>query len=130
MRDEIYHKARKRLKAKKGFFKHLSVYISVGLFFFIMNMVTLGNDPELWFFFPMLPWGIGLLIHYFSIFGLPFSGALTEEWEKKEMEKEIDRARREYGDYSLPAPKEREDRMELKELEKEKQPGWNKEDLV
>lgn len=130
MRDEIYHKARKRLKAKKGFYKHLSAYIAVALFFFIMNMVTLGENPELWFFFPMLPWGIGLLIHYFSVFGLPFTGALTEEWEKNELEKELERARREYGDYSLPAPEDREDKMELKELRKEKQPNWDKEDLV
>lgn len=130
MRDEIYHKARKRMKAKKGFFKHLAAYISVGMFFFMMNMLTLGNDPELWFFFPMLPWGIGLLIHYFTTFGLPFSGALSEEWEKKEFEKEMDRARREYGDFSLPAPDPREDTMELKELRKEKQASWDKEDLV
>lgn len=130
MNDEIYYRARKRLKSKKKFYKHLSVYIAVGMFFFIMNMVTLGNDPELWFFFPMMPWGVGLLIHYFSVFGLPFTGALTEEWEKSEMDKEMERARREYGDYSLPAPNVREDRMELRELEKEKQPGWNKEDLV
>ncbi len=130
MREEIYYKAKKRMKAKKGFFKHLSAYIAVGMFFFIMNMVTLGRDPELWFFFPMLPWGIGLLIHYFSIFGLPFTGALSEEWEKKEMEKEIDRARREYGDYSLPAPEEREEYMDLRELRKEKQTDWNREDLV
>jgi len=130
MRDEIYRKAKKRMQAKKSFYKHLSAYIAVGMFFFIMNMVTLGNDPELWFFFPMLPWGIGLLIHYFTTFGLPFSGALSEEWEKSEMEREIERARREHGDYRLSAPQDKEDYLDLKRVEKEKQPQWDKEDLV
>ena len=45
------------------------------------------------------------------------------------MEREMERARREYG-YRLPPPVEREDKMELKELQKEKEPSWNKEDLV
>ncbi len=69
MEDYIYRKARKRVKQKKGFFIHFSVYIAVGVFFLTMNLVT---DPwDLWFFYPLLPWGVALLIHYFSIFGLP-----------------------------------------------------------
>ncbi len=131
MREDIYKKAEKRVKAKKAFYSHLAAYISVAMFFFIMNMVTLGENPRLWFFFPMLPWGVGLLIHYFATFGLPFSGALSENWEKEEMERELRKARREYGDLEdLDTQSGQEEFMDLKEIRKEKQPNWDKEDLV
>ncbi len=129
MQRDIYEKAEKRVKAKKAFYSHLAAYISVAMFFFIMNMVTLGENPRLWFFFPMLPWGVGLLIHYFTTFGIPFSGALSENWEKEEMERELRKARREYDGLDEMEAEE-EDYMDLKEIKKEKQPNWDKEDLV
>ena len=143
MEDYIYRKARKRVKQKKGFFIHFSVYIAVGVFFLTMNLVT---DPwDLWFFYPLLPWGVALLIHYFSIFGLPGKErVLTQKWEEKEMEKEIQRLeklkRRHEGeptdssdsiDSSAPT-----DYLDLPELHKRKEKiktrkgKWNEDDLV
>jgi len=133
MNDAIYRQAQKKVQKKKNFYRHLSVYIAVSLFFFILNMVTLGDDPEIWFFFPMLPWGVGLLIHYFSMFGLPWTNALTEEWEEKELRKEMERAERKLG---LPA--ERKDfqldddyeSFDLQQPKKVRVDKWQKEDLV
>jgi hypothetical protein len=91
MPDDL-KRARSRVKKKKVFFVHLGVFLSVGLFFFLINLLT--YDGEFWFFFPMLPWGVGLAIHYISVFGLPGTDILTQEWEKRELEKEMFNMRR------------------------------------
>lgn len=93
MNDYIERRARRRVKQKKGFYGHLSAYIAVGIFFFMMNIFTMENG-EVWFMFPLMPWGAGLLIHYFSVFGL--FGKNTIDWEVKEFEKEKERLRRKF----------------------------------
>ncbi|MCO6487975.1 MAG: 2TM domain-containing protein [Phaeodactylibacter sp.] len=135
--QEIYKRAKERVEKKKGFYKHLSAYVAVSFFFLAMNLVTSfgdGGDGSLWFFYPMMPWGIGLLIHYFTVFGLPGSTALSEKWEEEEMAKEMARLRRmRQGRLEAPASKPEEE-LDLKELEKEKEkeyrPNWEDEDLV
>ena len=138
MQKDIYKEAKKRVEAKKGFFGHLSAYVSVGIFFFVMNMLT---DPfDLWFFFPMLPWGIGLLIHYLAVFGFPGSKALSKEWEQKELEKEIERLQairnleHQVKGEQFPRSDEPEEKLDLEKLSrqkiKEKQARWNDQDLV
>lgn len=132
MDKEILKIAKKKVEKKKGFYSHLAAFIAVGTFFFAMNMVTSGNNPRLWFFFPMLPWGIGLMIHYFTTFGLPWNGALSTEWEASELEKEIERARRDKEAMLLPPPDQDEDFLDLNrpKRQKEEVPKWDKEDLV
>ena len=131
MEDYIYKKARKRVKQKKGFYVHLSVFIAVGIFFLTMNLVT---DPwDLWFFYPLMPWGVGLLIHYFGIFGLPGKNrVLTNKWEEQEMEKEIRRLERMKGKFEEP---ERES-LDLQDFNRSKEKvkmgnkQWREDDLV
>ena len=133
--QRIYKQAKQKVEKKKGFYKHLSAFIAVGFFFVAMNVATFFNGdadaPHLWFFYPMLPWSIGLLIHYFSIFGLPGSNALSEKWEEEELAKELARLRR-MQQGRLGAPAEPEEGLDLKELEKEKEArtNWEEEDLV
>lgn len=127
MTDPIVAAARTRVKKKKGFYKHLAAFIGVGFFFFAMNMVTMSDgDYELWFFFPMLPWSVGLIIHYLTIFGFPGSGALTPEWEEKQLEKEIRELRRKAGYTSHTSS----DELELRNLTKEESSKWDSEDFV
>ena len=110
-KDEKLERAKKRVEDKKGFYTHLSVYLSVGTFFFVMNILTWSG--EFWFFFPLLPWGIGLLIHYFTTFGLPFSKILSADWEEEQLTKELQKIEREEN-----IGVELRDNLELKELEK------------
>lgn len=130
--QQIFKKARQRVEKKKGFYKHLSAFIAVAFFFLAINMASFfSGDTTLWFFFPMLPWGIGLLIHYFTTFGLPGSRALSEKWEEEELAREMERLRQ--GRLEAPGkPVEKEDGLELKELEEEKElrRSWEEEDLV
>jgi hypothetical protein len=82
-----YEAAQQRVKSRKGFYRHFSSYAIVGIFFMVLN--TLTYDGELWFFFPMIAWGVGLAFHYVGVFGIPFIGALDEAWELKEIEREL-----------------------------------------
>jgi len=121
--EDQYRHAKKKVKKKKGFFKHLSAYLAVGSFFFALNMIT---DPfDVWFVFPMLPWSVGIIIHYFSVFGFP-GGALTDEWEEREIEREMRKL-----DHKVehPQPLEIEDELELKEFKKLRK-EWDEGDFV
>ncbi len=122
--EDQYRIAKKRVKKKKGFYSHASVFLAVGSFFFVLNMLT---DPyDIWFFFPLLPWSVGLIIHYLSVFGLP-GGALSEEWEEKEMEKEMRKLDR-HVEYPDP-PHEVDEELELKEFKKLRR-EWDDQDFV
>ena len=133
MRDyHTYKEAKKRVKAKKGFYSHLSVFIAVTVFFVILNLVSSFNgNRELWFFYPILPWSIGLIIHYLTIFGFPGSRALSKEWEERELEKEMERLERlKYPKPSRKHKQEEEETLELNELERIRRKGWDDEDFV
>lgn len=78
---ERYQKARKKVKAIKGFYANLVMYILVISF---LAFINLKYTPEhIWFCWPMLGWGIGLLFHAFGVFKIvPFFG---EDWEEKKI---------------------------------------------
>jgi len=110
-----YAEAKKRVKKRKGFYSHLGSYISVNLFLIIMN----DFEPV----FPVIFWwGVGLVSHYIGVFGLPGSGALSDDWEKREIEKEM--ARMSEKEKMLP-PTNRS-AIERPEMQKR----WSEEDLV
>ncbi len=70
--------ARKRIKELKDYYGHLSSYVAVNLFLFGVNMVT-GTDT-LWFVFPLMGWGIAIVIHSWKVFGA------GHDWESRKME--------------------------------------------
>ena len=86
---EVYRRARARMLARKGFFIHGLVYVCVNAMLFLIDQVTPG---PVWFYWPLLGWGIGLAAHAvvtfqpFSIFG----GA----WEERTMARLIEDERR------------------------------------
>jgi len=121
--EDQYKRAKKKVKLKKGFFKHLSAYLAVGSFFLALNLIT--SPYDLWFIFPMLPWSVGLIIHYFNTFGLP-GGPLTDEWEERELEKEMRKLDHKVDDVQ---PLEIEDELELKEFKKLRK-EWDDRDFV
>lgn len=133
MEDKIYQLARRRVKAKKGFYQHLNVYITVGAFFFLMKMITF-RDPFMWnFIFPMLLWTVGLTIHYFSVFGLPGSDVKTDAWEERELEREARRLRAEMHRRLEDEVSGYEEYLELRDVKKQRaRPGksWDDNDLV
>ena len=129
--EEIYRKAKKRVKKKKGFYVHFAVYGAAIFFFFVVNMLTYADaDGLLWFLFPALGWGIGLASHYASIFGLPWA-KIGDDWEEEELDKEMRRLERRHGveprhDENITIP---DDELELKEFKKLRN-EWDDQDFV
>ena len=82
-----YQKAKKRVKEIKGFYANLVSYVLVISF---LTFINLKYTPEhLWFFWPMLGWGVGLLFHAFGVFKIvPFFGSDWEERKIKELMEE------------------------------------------
>lgn len=125
--ERDYKIARRRVHQKKAFYGHLSAYIAVGLFFFGVNISTGGNW---WFQYPMLSWGIGLMIHYFTIFGIPGVVSYEDGWEEKAIAEELQKIKQMRGEAEKTALPEQQ--MELKELEKEVLPPkkWDDSQIV
>lgn len=138
--ERHYREARRRVNEKKKFYNHLTTYLVMSAFFFVLNAMT--SFGHWWFYWPMMGWGIGVAMQYFKVFGFPGSGLGSSEWEKREMEKELGRypsSRKDNGRQpTIPAPAKREEaldldrHLELRELdaEEQKSPSYRKDDLV
>lgn len=85
--EERYNKAKKRIEEIKGFYGNLTAYIVVNIMLFVINMVT--SPEHLWFFWPMLGWGIGVAFHGMRVFNyMPFLG---KDWEERKMKEFIEK---------------------------------------
>ena len=130
----VRKEAKKNVAAKKGFYVHFGVYVIVILFLALINLLTLDDGGrEWWFFYPLLGWGVGVSIHYLTVFGFPGTDILTKEWEAEEMEKEMERIIDEKQMRLSPMQDEEldlDDRLELDPRESLKKENWNREDIV
>jgi len=82
-----YERARKRVKELKGFYRHLAVYLLVNAFLLVINLVT--SPYELWFYWPLLGWGIAVLIQAASVFGGErFWG---KDWEERKIKELVEK---------------------------------------
>lgn len=121
--EDIYEKAAKKVKAKKGFFYHLVAYAAIiGMLYTIMHFEN--NDDLLPVIIVGLSWGIGLVSHYFTVFGTEHLDFLniSSNWEEDELEKEIKKIKRK-RELKEELKKEKGllndmERLELKEFEK------------
>jgi 4-amino-4-deoxy-L-arabinose transferase-like glycosyltransferase len=54
---------------KRGWFIHAAVYAVVNIGLIVLNLVLVAktDDDFLWFFFPLVCWGIGLTLHYVGV---------------------------------------------------------------
>ncbi|MFL9844292.1 2TM domain-containing protein [Flavobacterium rhizosphaerae] len=81
-------RARKRVKAIKGFYKHFTIYIIVNMLLLIVHWLTMepGEQFLTWnTFTTAFFWGIGLLCHGFAVFGTDF--LFGAEWEERKIKK-------------------------------------------
>ncbi|KMQ69773.1 histidine kinase [Chryseobacterium sp. FH2] len=76
-KDKAYERAQKRVKEIKGFYGNLISYCIIIPFLLILNLIT--SPKNLWFYFPMLGWGIGLVAHGMNVF------AIGKNWEERKI---------------------------------------------
>jgi transcriptional regulator with XRE-family HTH domain len=75
------------VRRKRAFFVHLTQYVLVIGLLAVVNLMT--SPKYLWFLWPALGWGLGLLSHGAGVFQVvPFLGA---DWERREVEKALGR---------------------------------------
>mgnify|MGYP001796206854 CR=1 FL=1 len=134
---EYVRAARKKVKAKKRFYRHFSLYAVIVAFLASINMLD-NYMMEPWFLYPALSWGTLIALHYLWVFGFPGTKAGTREWEEKELAREIARRAPSKPIAALPPQKSEDssvnmdEHLELREVKKEelKSPVYRTDDLV
>lgn len=87
--DKLRKLARKRAKAKIGFYIHLVVYVVVNAFLFLLwYFMTPDITGIPWFIYPLVGWGIGLVAHGLYTF---YGGSGGTGWEDSMTERELEK---------------------------------------
>jgi len=102
--ERLRRQARKKANAVREFMTFAGVYLAIGLFFFLINLFA-GMD-SVWFFWPMLPMTIPLVILAFRAFAVQ---RFDEEWVEQQVEKAVVRP--------ASAPREAKPVTELADIE-------------
>jgi len=66
--EEMAKTARKRAEAKSGFWVHLGIYLAVNAFLAGQWWLITGGTGFPWFLTTLLGWGIGVVVHFLSVF--------------------------------------------------------------
>ena len=77
-----YERAEAEIRTQEGrmsFYIHAAIYVLVNILLLVINLVVVPGF--LWFFFPLIGWGIGLTMHY--LFAVVWIRSETEGWQAK-----------------------------------------------
>jgi hypothetical protein len=77
-----YKQAEAQLRIEEGrigFASHAIIYVLVNALLIVLNLLVVPG--VLWFFYPLITWGIGLGLHY--LFGVRWIGKVIEDREAK-----------------------------------------------
>lgn len=66
MTDQQREAAVERIKAKRGFWWHLTIYLIINAF--MIGIWFTGDQDDFWPIWVLLGWGIGLVAHAFNVF--------------------------------------------------------------
>ncbi len=80
--DDSYVRARKHVEELKKFYSSLISYVFFIPFFIFINYWTSWDFK--WFWFPIVGWGIGLIVHGLKVF--VNDGSFGRNWEKRKIE--------------------------------------------
>jgi class 3 adenylate cyclase len=81
-RQDDHRAAIRRIRAKRGFGLHATIYVVVNMF--LMAVWALADRGYFWPVWPILGWGVALGIHYWAVF---FRRPISQDEIRREMEK-------------------------------------------
>ena len=73
-----YDRAKVQVEKMKSFYGNLMAYCTVIPILIFVNLTTDSN--HIWFYWPMIGWGFGLLFHGLGVFGI------TSNWEERKIQ--------------------------------------------
>ena len=83
--EEVERLAQKRAGAKMGWYIHACVYICINGFFILRGVMIDGARP--WNIYPAMGWGLGLALHFLSVFVLGRGSGLRQRLVDRERER-------------------------------------------
>jgi hypothetical protein len=93
--DALEALAHRRAQAKLGWYLHAAAYLLVNAVMFALSDRAFGTRP--WSVYPLLGWGLGVVMHGISVFALGSGSGLRERMVQRErdaLEREHNRADR------------------------------------
>ena len=85
--QERYYQAKKRVEEIKGFYGNLIAYIIFNGFFLVLNLIT--SPDHLWFFWPLLGWGLGVFFHGMKVFN--YTPFFNKNWEERKIQEYMEK---------------------------------------
>jgi hypothetical protein len=78
-----FTRAKKVVRAKMAFYIHLTAYVVVSALLVAVNLATAPG--HLWFKWPLLGWGVGVIAHALVTFALARGPGIARRMIEKEM---------------------------------------------
>ena len=85
--DDRYLEAKKTVENIKGFYGNLTSFIVVNIFLLIINLVY--SPEHLWFYWPLMWWGLGVVIHGLKVFNV--FPVFAKDWQEKKIKELMDK---------------------------------------
>ena len=86
--EQLHHLATRRVAAKKSFYGNLAFYLIVNALLVLIWAATGRGYP--WFLWVLGFWGLGVISHFLGVFVF----SKQTNWERGQVEKEMERLRR------------------------------------
>jgi hypothetical protein len=85
---ERYRRARRKVRAMRGFYIHAIVFVLVNIGLVLVNVLT--TPAFLWSPLALFGWATGLAAHGLAVFG----GFLGRDWEERQIQRLLEREAR------------------------------------
>jgi hypothetical protein len=85
--DPRYQRAKKRVEEIEGFVGHLIAYVTISVGLFVLDFLT--NQDDWWFYWPLVVWGVVVVIHAAILFGV--EGRFGRRWEERKIRELMER---------------------------------------
>jgi hypothetical protein len=84
---DLRARAEARVKAREDFRIHLLIYIGINALLWVIWFLNGANTSSLWPIYALLGWGVGLVAHWYTVYGT------NDQRREAEIEAEMRRLR-------------------------------------